>query len=111
MKFSNVMFLRYFILTYCLQVVANIPFNISTDIVKLLLPMGDIFSEVVLLLQVCVAIPNIVSLQFNFFTFNASEPLTSHGFVLVDLFSVNFDRYVYIYIYLTLMIIIMGVIN
>ena len=35
-----------------LQVVANIPFNISTDIVKQLLPMGDIFSEVVLLLQV-----------------------------------------------------------
>lgn len=35
-----------------LQVVANIPFNISTDVVKQLLPMGDIFSEVVLLLQV-----------------------------------------------------------
>ncbi|KAG2725051.1 hypothetical protein I3760_01G048700 [Carya illinoinensis] len=33
------------------KVVSNIPFNISTDIVKLLLPMGDIFSEVVLLLQ------------------------------------------------------------
>ncbi|XP_020243748.1 ribosomal RNA small subunit methyltransferase, chloroplastic isoform X2 [Asparagus officinalis] len=33
------------------KVVANIPFNISTDVVKLLLPMGDIFSEVVLLLQ------------------------------------------------------------
>ncbi|KAK6920203.1 Ribosomal RNA adenine methyltransferase KsgA/Erm [Dillenia turbinata] len=33
------------------KVVANIPFNISTDIVKLLLPMGDIFSQVVLLLQ------------------------------------------------------------
>lgn len=33
--------------------VANIPFNISTDVVKQLLPMGDIFSEVVLLLQVC----------------------------------------------------------
>ncbi|XP_028067232.1 ribosomal RNA small subunit methyltransferase, chloroplastic isoform X3 [Camellia sinensis] len=32
-------------------VVSNIPFNISTDVVKLLLPMGDIFSEVVLLLQ------------------------------------------------------------
>ncbi|KAI3983853.1 hypothetical protein MKX01_011561, partial [Papaver californicum] len=32
-------------------VVANIPFNISTDAVKELLPMGDIFSEVVLLLQ------------------------------------------------------------
>jgi len=37
---------------YCLQVVANIPFNISTDVIKLFLPMGDIFSEVVLLLQV-----------------------------------------------------------
>lgn len=35
-----------------LQVVANIPFNISTDVVKELLPMGDIFSAVVLLLQV-----------------------------------------------------------
>ncbi|KAK7272325.1 hypothetical protein RJT34_28844 [Clitoria ternatea] len=33
-------------------VVANIPFNISTDVIKLLLSMGDIFSEVVLLLQV-----------------------------------------------------------
>ncbi|WCJ23137.1 Ribosomal RNA small subunit methyltransferase A [Euphorbia peplus] len=33
------------------KVVANIPFNISTDVVKELLPMGDIFSEVVLLLQ------------------------------------------------------------
>ncbi|KAK7340204.1 hypothetical protein VNO77_20901 [Canavalia gladiata] len=33
------------------KVVANIPFNISTDVIKLLLPMGDIFSEVVLLLQ------------------------------------------------------------
>ncbi|KAJ4833463.1 Ribosomal RNA small subunit methyltransferase, chloroplastic [Turnera subulata] len=33
------------------KVVANIPFNISTDIVKELLPMGDIFSQVVLLLQ------------------------------------------------------------
>ncbi|KAL6124291.1 hypothetical protein ACLB2K_076805 [Fragaria x ananassa] len=34
-----------------MKVVANIPFNISTDVVKQLLPMGDIFSEVVLLLQ------------------------------------------------------------
>ncbi|KAK4483442.1 hypothetical protein RD792_010629 [Penstemon davidsonii] len=33
------------------QVVANIPFNISTEVVKQLLPMGDIFSEVILLLQ------------------------------------------------------------
>ncbi|KAJ0110974.1 hypothetical protein Patl1_00355 [Pistacia atlantica] len=33
------------------KVVANIPFNISTDVVKQLLPMGDIFSEVFLLLQ------------------------------------------------------------
>lgn len=33
------------------KVVSNIPFNISTDVVKQLLPMGDIFSEVVLLLQ------------------------------------------------------------
>ncbi|GKV13036.1 hypothetical protein SLEP1_g24113 [Rubroshorea leprosula] len=33
------------------KVVASIPFNISTDVVKQLLPMGDIFSEVVLLLQ------------------------------------------------------------
>lgn len=37
-----------------MQVVANIPFNISTDVVKQLLPMGDIFSEVVLLLQVSI---------------------------------------------------------
>lgn len=34
------------------QVVSNIPFNISKDVIKQLLPMGDIFSEVVLLLQV-----------------------------------------------------------
>ncbi|KAK9273377.1 hypothetical protein L1049_018187 [Liquidambar formosana] len=33
------------------KVVSNIPFNISTDVVRQLLPMGDIFSEVVLLLQ------------------------------------------------------------
>ncbi|KAL6569461.1 Ribosomal RNA small subunit methyltransferase, chloroplastic [Orobanche minor] len=33
------------------KVVANIPFNISTDVVKQLLPMGDIFSDVILLLQ------------------------------------------------------------
>lgn len=33
------------------KVVANIPFNITTDIIQLLLPMGDIFSEVVLLVQ------------------------------------------------------------
>ncbi|KAJ4950309.1 hypothetical protein NE237_027141 [Protea cynaroides] len=33
------------------KVVSNIPFNISTDVVKQLLPMGGIFSEVVLLLQ------------------------------------------------------------
>ncbi|GAB2271650.1 Ribosomal RNA small subunit methyltransferase, chloroplastic [Dionaea muscipula] len=33
------------------KVVANIPFNITKDVVKQLLPMGDIFSEVVLLLQ------------------------------------------------------------
>ncbi|KVH89137.1 Ribosomal RNA adenine methylase transferase [Cynara cardunculus var. scolymus] len=33
------------------KVVANIPFNISTDVVKQLLPMGDVFSQVVLLLQ------------------------------------------------------------
>ncbi|EXB96154.1 Ribosomal RNA small subunit methyltransferase A [Morus notabilis] len=39
-----------------LKVVANIPFNISTDVVKQLLPMGDIISEVVLLLQVDAAI-------------------------------------------------------
>lgn len=33
------------------KVVANIPFNISTDVIKQLLPTGDIFSEIVLLLQ------------------------------------------------------------
>ncbi|XP_042039051.1 ribosomal RNA small subunit methyltransferase, chloroplastic-like [Salvia splendens] len=37
--------------SFTAKVVANIPFNISTDVVKQLLPMGDIFSEVVLLLQ------------------------------------------------------------
>ncbi|XP_073154717.1 ribosomal RNA small subunit methyltransferase, chloroplastic isoform X2 [Henckelia pumila] len=38
------------------KVVANLPFNISTDVVKKLLPMGDIFSEVILLLQVDAAV-------------------------------------------------------
>ncbi|XP_011628371.1 ribosomal RNA small subunit methyltransferase, chloroplastic isoform X2 [Amborella trichopoda] len=33
------------------KVVANIPFNITTDVVKQLLPMGDILSQVVLLVQ------------------------------------------------------------
>ncbi|KAE8699752.1 hypothetical protein F3Y22_tig00110570pilonHSYRG00141 [Hibiscus syriacus] len=33
------------------KVVSNLPLNISTDVIKLLLPMGDLFSEVVLLLQ------------------------------------------------------------
>ncbi|CAK9145771.1 unnamed protein product [Ilex paraguariensis] len=33
------------------KVVSNIPFNISTDVIKQLLPLGDIFSEVILLLQ------------------------------------------------------------
>jgi len=35
-----------------LQVVSNLPFNVSTEVVKLLLPMGDVFSVVVLMLQV-----------------------------------------------------------
>ncbi|XP_009598434.1 ribosomal RNA small subunit methyltransferase, chloroplastic isoform X1 [Nicotiana tomentosiformis] len=33
------------------KVVSNLPFNISTEVIKQLLPMGDIFSEIVLLLQ------------------------------------------------------------
>lgn len=37
---------------FSLQVVSNLPFNISTEVIKQLLPMGDIFSDVVLLLQV-----------------------------------------------------------
>ncbi|KAK7374204.1 hypothetical protein VNO80_07631 [Phaseolus coccineus] len=43
------------------KVVANIPFNISTDVIKLFLPMGDIFSEVVLLLQEETAVRLVVS--------------------------------------------------
>ncbi|XP_057531772.1 ribosomal RNA small subunit methyltransferase, chloroplastic [Amaranthus tricolor] len=43
------------------KVVANIPFNISKDVVKQLLPMGDIFSEVVLLLQDETAVRLVVS--------------------------------------------------
>ncbi|XP_059634090.1 ribosomal RNA small subunit methyltransferase, chloroplastic [Cornus florida] len=35
----------------CAKVVSNLPFNISTEVIKQLLPMGDIISEVVLLLQ------------------------------------------------------------
>lgn len=39
-------------MTLCtLQVVSNLPFNVSTEVVKLLLPMGDVFSVMVLLLQ------------------------------------------------------------
>ncbi|KAG9451670.1 hypothetical protein H6P81_004574 [Aristolochia fimbriata] len=37
--------------SFTAKVVSNLPFNISTDVVKQLLPMGDIFSDVVLLLQ------------------------------------------------------------
>ncbi|KAF8032521.1 hypothetical protein BT93_D1433 [Corymbia citriodora subsp. variegata] len=43
------------------KVVANIPFNISTDVVKQILPLGDIFSEVVLLLQEETAVRLVVS--------------------------------------------------
>ncbi|KAK3434797.1 ribosomal RNA small subunit methyltransferase, chloroplastic isoform X1 [Eucalyptus grandis] len=43
------------------KVVSNIPFNISTDVVKQILPMGDIFSEVVLLLQEETAVRLVVS--------------------------------------------------
>ncbi|EXB45092.1 Ribosomal RNA small subunit methyltransferase A [Morus notabilis] len=45
------------------KVVANIPFNISTDIVKQLLPMGDIISEVVLLLQALIAVSSLTDLS------------------------------------------------
>ncbi|XP_030524970.1 ribosomal RNA small subunit methyltransferase, chloroplastic isoform X1 [Rhodamnia argentea] len=45
----------------CAKVVSNIPFNISTDVVKQILPMGDIFSEVVLLLQEETAVRLVVS--------------------------------------------------
>ncbi|KAH7577845.1 hypothetical protein JRO89_XS01G0306800 [Xanthoceras sorbifolium] len=50
------------------KVVANIPFNISTDVVKQLLPMGEIFSEVVLLLQVKY---NVKSLEIDLNTVEA----------------------------------------
>ncbi|XP_020585113.1 ribosomal RNA small subunit methyltransferase, chloroplastic isoform X3 [Phalaenopsis equestris] len=33
------------------KVVSNLPFNISTAVVKQLLPMGDLFSDVIILLQ------------------------------------------------------------
>ncbi|XP_021314186.1 ribosomal RNA small subunit methyltransferase, chloroplastic isoform X3 [Sorghum bicolor] len=33
------------------KVVSNLPFNVSSEVVKLLLPMGDVFSVVVLMLQ------------------------------------------------------------
>jgi hypothetical protein len=36
------------------KVVANLPFNITTDILKILLPMGDIIKEVFVMLQVSV---------------------------------------------------------
>jgi len=69
----------------CFQVVANIPFNISTDVIKLFLPMGDIFSEVVLLLQVRIdssLVSIIYCLVFSFshylLTSNISIPITHH---------------------------------
>ena len=34
------------------KVVANLPFNITTDVLKLLLPLGDVISEVFVMLQV-----------------------------------------------------------
>jgi len=34
------------------KVVANLPFNITTDILKILLPMGDIVAELFVMLQV-----------------------------------------------------------
>ena len=35
-----------------MQVVANLPFNITTDVIRRLLPVGDLISTVVLMLQV-----------------------------------------------------------
>lgn len=37
---------------YFLQVIANLPFNITTQVVKKLLPLGSTFSHIILLLQV-----------------------------------------------------------
>ena len=34
------------------KVVANLPFNITTDVLKLLLPLGDVISEIFVMLQV-----------------------------------------------------------
>ena len=34
------------------KVVANLPFNITTDILKILLPMGDVIAELFVMLQV-----------------------------------------------------------
>lgn len=34
------------------KVVANLPFNITTDVLKLLLPLGDVITEVFVMLQV-----------------------------------------------------------
>jgi hypothetical protein len=43
-------------ITLCtLQVVSNLPFNVSTEVVKQILPMGDVFSVMVLMLQVWIS--------------------------------------------------------
>ena len=36
----------------CYKVVANLPFNITSEMLKILLPMGDIISDVSVMLQV-----------------------------------------------------------
>lgn len=36
------------------KVVANLPFNITTDVLKLLLPLGDVIEELFLMLQVLI---------------------------------------------------------
>lgn len=63
------------------KVVSNLPFNIATDVLKLLLPMGDIFSHVVLLLQDEMALRVVGSLpgtpeyrQINIFVNFYSDP-------------------------------------
>jgi hypothetical protein len=50
-----VLFCSHKYMTLCtLQVVSNLPFNVSTEVVKQILPMGDVFSVMVLMLQVSI---------------------------------------------------------
>ena len=55
------------------KVVANLPFNITTDVLKRLLPLGDVVSELFLMLQV--DLRNLLACAAPQFTCHAVEVL------------------------------------